>query len=176
MGFVLQCCFGVTQEACPPEAEQRSWITLTSCLFIPNSDPERPPLSPTPWLCLGAHYLPAWPLPPAGSPGAPTSPGWAVYSVLGKPPCCQVEEVRGTHGATVACTHLLTLSLWMSLGGGSKDLQRLLVLISFQQRPPGNHAKQLCACFSEPQEEVEITLRAPATFQSCASWTVNIIC
>ena len=37
----------------------------------------------------------------SGSPGAPTSLGQAVHSVLGRLPWCQVDETKGTCGASL---------------------------------------------------------------------------
>ena len=68
---------------------------------------------------------------------------------------------------TVASTHLLTLSLWMSLSGGSKDLQHFLVLISFQKCPQENHTKQPCTnckgcLFTSPSQCMGLTREDPA--------------
>lgn len=79
--------------------------------------------------------------------------GWPkVFRISGYSLCKAVQKAEGIQGK--------------ELGGAGPVLT-----LPFLQSGSGQFLT-----FSEPQEEVEITLRAPATFQSCASWTVNIIC
>ena len=87
---------------------------------------------------------------PAGSPGAPTTPGQAVCCVLGRPLWCQVRGTRGTHEAahtsTAASTHLLTSSLWMGPGGVQGTLA---CPCSHPSAAHGGVAKLLCARCTE---------------------------
>lgn len=104
----------------------------------------RPPGSPNPWLCLGQLSLPpglSFPCPLRVTRSSRL--GWAVHSVLRKPPCHQVKKARGTDGASLMWhsgqhppTDLVTLD---ESGWGSKDVQHFLVLISFQQCPQESH-------------------------------------
>ena len=100
----------------------------------------------------GSAWAPS-PLPPGLSLPCPlrvtrsSRLGWAVHSVLRKPPCYQVEKERGTdwaslmwHSGQHSPTDLVTLD---ESGWGSKDVQHFLVLISFQQCSQENHTKQL---------------------------------
>ena len=66
--------------------------------------PRKAPSAPSPMALPGLPPTPAWSIPlmsPAASPGAPTCPRQAVCSVLGRPPWCQVDDTRGTHGASL---------------------------------------------------------------------------
>lgn len=159
LGFVLKSCFGVTQEAFPPE------VGLVSCQqsgfpgsHSPPAHPfpahtQKDPLGPQPhgsaWVLTPLPPGPSLLCPLQGHQEFPPARGGLSTLSLGKPLCCQVEEARGAHGASLMQhssqhppTDLVTLN---APGSGSKDLQHLLVLISFQQCPQGNHAEQLCA-------------------------------
>lgn len=114
---------------------------------------QKDPLGPQPhgsaWVLTPLPPGPSLLCPLQGHQEFPPARGGLSTLSLGKPLCCQVEEARGAHGASLMQhssqhppTDLVTLN---APGSGSKDLQHLLVLISFQQCPQGNHAEQLCA-------------------------------
>ena len=128
-----------------------------------HSPPTRPFPAQTQKDLLGPQpHASAWeptPLPPvtpSGSPRAATNPGQTVCSVLWKPPWCQEDAARGTHGAPLVphgSQDLITEHVTLGEPGwGSKDLQHLLAHISSHRIAAQERcvlSSPVCACCRE---------------------------
>ena len=125
----------------------------------------RPRKTPTPWLHLGTHSPLAWPFPPMSpeaSPGAPTSLGWVIRSVLGSLHGVRWKKQEVLMGPpswnTVASPQLLNLTLWMSLGRGQRTCS-----ICWLSSHPNTAHEDMEAPWAVTQQPLGLTWAGPPT-------------